>query len=919
MSRVVKKAFLKLFFVLLVAAQLAFFGFGSSAPKELNLGGIKRISRACYLIQHEYYDQSRIKLRDMLEEGFFELAKEVSEVLPQFEHQTLHFTVGTQKTKIDLSGIHDFYDILYPVSAAFHFIAENYKGDVQSQDMEYAFISGMLEVLDPHSAMFPPKAYEEFKTQTSGQYGGLGIVIGEKDYELTAVAVMEDTPAWRGGVKADDRILQIGRQATVNMTLSDAVDFMRGAPNTKVILKVQTITKGPDDKEIRLPPRDVELTREIISVPSVQVKLVTEGNKKMGVVRLKGFQEDTYVDMVKGIDALTQAAGGKLDGLVLDLRNNPGGLLDQAILIADRFLQSGDIVYTEGANEVDEEVAIAKKQDTDVLLPMVVLINEGSASASEIVAGALKNNGRAVVMGKKSFGKGSVQSLYSLHDGSSLKLTVAQYLTPGRVSIQAEGITPDIHLYPSLITEDNLDLRENQDFNEKKLDSHLENVKRLKASASWYDMTYLQTRLPEIESQYTSKIRLEEDYPLQISAKLLAQATTANKQQMIQEFKGLLDKESQNQDLQIAGTLKKRNIDWSLGQTAMPPQLEERHQFVDEAGNVIQQLPASAKIKLKVFLKNTGGSVLNRVIAETTSFNPLLDSKEFIFGKINPGQEVESDLSIAVPSEIINFKEDVALNIYTEKTTNAPVKKFIATQFIEKTAPDLTYSYRLYDGNGGGSSGNGNGIPEKNEKIVLVVKIKNLGPGVSEKTIVNLQNTEGDYVFLSQARQNLGVLKPGEESVANLSFEIKDNFDKTDFDIKLAALDDSTKASISDTLTFNSKATKTMDPKPGELQVTPRIEVSAATTQMKDKYKIVATVLGDAGLKDIAIFVKGKKLFYDNLQGGIAVKSKVIAVDVPLEDGLNSVVIQARGARDLINQKNLSVVYSDENKVTAKQ
>ena len=915
MSRIVKKIFLKLLFVILVTAQLAFFGFGASAPQELNLGGIKRISRACYLIQHEYYDKSRIKTRDMLEEGFFELAKEVPEVLPKFDNQILSFTVGTTQTQIDLSGIHDFYDILYPVSIAFDFVAKNYHGDVKPEDMEYAFISGMLEILDPHSAMFPPKAYEEFKTQTSGQYGGLGIVIGEKDYELTAIAIMEDTPAWRGGVKADDRILQIGRQATVNMTLSDAVDFMRGAPNTKVTLKVQTVTKDKDGKESRTPPRDVELTREIISVPSVQTKLVVQDGKKIGIVRLKGFQEDTYADMVKGLATLTQAAGGKLDGIVLDLRNNPGGLLDQAILIADQFLQSGDIVYTEGADEIDEEVATAKKQDTDVLLPTMVLINEGSASASEIVAGALKNNNRVVVMGKKSFGKGSVQSLYSLHDGSSLKLTVAQYLTPGRVSIQAEGITPDIHLYPSLITADNLDLRENQDFSEKKLDSHLENTKRLKTSSSWYDMTYLQTSLPEIESQYTSKIRLEEDYPLQLAAKLLAHATSASKQQMLLDFKPVLDKESQSQDPQIATTLKQRGVDWSLGQTATAVQLEERYQFVDEAGNIVQQLPASLKIKLKVFIKNTGTSVLNRVMAETTSFNPLLDNKEFVFGKINPGQEVESDLPITVPSEIINFKEDVALNIYTEKTEAAPIKKLIATHFVEKTAPDLTYSYQLYDGNGNGSVGNSNSIPEKGEKIALVVKIKNVGPGVSEKTIVNLQNTEGDYVFLSQARQNLGLLKPNDEATANLAFEIKDNFDKADFNIKLAALDDNTKASIADTLTFNAAAPKKMDPKPGEMQVTPRIEVSAATTQIKDKYKIVATVLGDAGLKDIAIFVKGKKLFYDNLQGGTIVKSKVIAVDVPLEDGLNTVVIQARGARDLINQKNLSVVYSDENKV----
>lgn len=903
-----KKILLKMGFLIVVCAQMAFFNFGTPQTPELNLNNVKRISRACYLIQHEYYDESRIKSREMLEEGFFELAKEVPEILPKFNGNKLTFKLASKQQDIDISGVKEFYDILYPVSQAFDFIRANYKGEIKSEDMEYAFIGGMLSKLDPHSVMLPPKAYEEFKTQTSGQYGGLGIVIGEKESELTVIAPIEDTPAFRAGIQADDKILQIGDQATANMTLSEAVDLMRGPAGTKITLKIKSKT---------FEPRDVVLTREIISIVSVQSKLLDQDGKKIGVLRVKGFQEDTYSDMVKNLAKLQAESHGKLHALVLDMRNNPGGLLDQAILIADRFLSAGDIVYTETAGELEEEVEVAKRQAEDVLLPMIVLINEGSASASEIVAGALKNNDRAIVLGKKSFGKGSVQSLFSLRDGSSLKLTVAQYLTPGRVSIQAEGILPDIHLYPSVVSEEFLDLREDSDFSEKKLDAHLENVKRLKNAAALYDMTFLKKDVNPVESQYTTKIREADDYQLMLSAKLLAAADTADKKSMLKKFQPILEKAADEQDALISAALKAQGVDWTDGRSNTEPKLDFRYQFLDEGGHVVQALPASSKAKLKVFVRNRGESPVHRVIGEIESFNPLVNAKELIFGKIGPGQEVSNEFQIKVPAEIINFKEEVTLNVYTAEAGETPIKTMIATQFLEKTSPNLAYSYRLFDGGRDGTTGNANGVPERGEKVALEVTVKNLGPGASEKTIVNLQNTQGDHVFLSKGRATLGELKTGQEAKADLSFHVRESFDKEDFSIKLSALDDQTKTSISDTLKFSAKKTPVNDPVFGQLQVTPRIEISAATTQIKDKYKIVATVMDETKLKDIAIFVKGKKLYYDNLLDA-SVKNKVIDVDVPLVDGLNSIVIQARGGRDLINQKNLSVVYHDLNKVAAK-
>lgn len=892
-------------FVMLAASQMAFVSL-SSRPMELKLDNIKTISRSSYYIQHEYYDSSRIKPRKMLEEGFFELAKQVPEVMPKFAGNVLDFRVGSKKINIDVSGLKQFYDILYPVSQAFEFLKKNYQGEEKFDDMEYAFVNGMLSVLDPHSLILPPKAYEEFKTQTSGEYGGLGIVIGMKDDELTVIAPIEDTPAWRAGIKAEDKILQIGDQATANMTLSEAVDLMRGVPKTKIALKVRSKSQEP---------REVELTREVITIVSVQSKLLEKDQKKIGVIRVKGFQEDTYTDLVKAYNQLSRKANGQLAGVVLDLRNNPGGLLDQAILIADKFLSHGNIVYTAGASESDEEVARSRNQKTDIKLPTVVLINEGSASASEIVAGALKNNNRAIVMGKKSFGKGSVQSLFNMRDGSSLKLTVAQYLTPGKVSIQAQGIVPDIHLYPSIVNDELIDVREDQLFSEEKLEAHLENSKYLKPSLPFYDMTFLLKEEKETENQYTSKIREENDYPLQLAARILSHTDKTEKEAMLKDVKDVLAKETKEQDKLIISALKEKELDWGLGQTIDKPKFSVSYQFYDESNKKINVLPAGQKVSVKVSVKNLSAQPLHRVMAEVESFNPLINGKELLYGKLAPQASLTREFDVKVPSEIINFKEAATLNLYTEKTIENPYKTSIATQFIEKTSPHLAYSYKIWDGGKKGTKGNQNGIPEKGEQIAMEVMVKNFGPGVSEKTVVNLQNTLGDHVFLEKARDTIGKIAAKQEKKAELKFAVKDSFHDDEFTIKFFAVDNETKSTISDTLVFNKKMAK-IEPKPEKLQVIPRIEMEASTRQIHNRYKVVAQIKNDTNLKDIAVFVKGKKLYYDNLENEKK-KTKLIDVTLPLEDGLNSIVIQARGARELINQKNLSVVYKEEGKLAA--
>ncbi|MDD2308722.1 MAG: S41 family peptidase [Desulfuromonadaceae bacterium] len=313
-------------------------------------------------------------------------------------------------------------------------VKKSYVEEVDTKKLIYGAINGMLSSLDPHSSFMPPDTYKEMKIDTKGAFGGLGIEISVKDGVLTVISPIEDTPAFKAGIKAGDMILKIDDKFTKDLNINDAVKRMRGQKGSKVIL---TIMRGGFDK-----PKDFPIVRDIIQVKSVRFNLMDGG---YGYVRIAQFQEKTDNDLLKALKTMKGEYKGELKGLVLDMRNDPGGLLDQAVKVADHFVPDGQmIVYTEGREKDSKMQFTANKGGKEPNYPIVVLINGGSASASEIVAGALQDHKRAIILGTQSFGKGSVQTIIPLSDDSGLRLTTARYYTPKGRSIQAKGITPDI-------------------------------------------------------------------------------------------------------------------------------------------------------------------------------------------------------------------------------------------------------------------------------------------------------------------------------------------------------------------------------------------------------------------------------------------------------------------------------------------
>ncbi len=357
----------------------------------------------------------------------------------------------------------DHFDALKRFSQVLDIVESSYVEDLSRSELIEDSIRGMLNELDPHSAYLDPDEMNQMQENTSGEFSGIGIEISMEQGRLVVVSPIEDTPAYEAGLQAGDFILEIDGESTQDVSLMDAVDKIRGPKGSTVTLTI--LHKDSNEPEM------VDIVRGTIPVISVKTEPLEEGYL---YVRLTRFNENTTRNLHEALDEYQRQH--ELKGVILDLRNNPGGLLDQAVSVSDTFLSEGKIVYIQGKNELNRRDFLAKEETTDVDAPMVVLINAGSASASEIVAGCLQDRNRALLLGESTFGKGSVQQIIPLADGAGIKLTTALYYTPNGRSIQAEGIEPDLVVpFVPHTPDEEEQLLKSLTVREKDLSGHLEN------------------------------------------------------------------------------------------------------------------------------------------------------------------------------------------------------------------------------------------------------------------------------------------------------------------------------------------------------------------------------------------------------------------------------------------------------------
>ena len=654
---------------------------------------------------------------------------------------------GTSK-RFGLERVTDLYELNWKLMDIFDFLERNLPQGADLQGLEYAAINGLLSTLDPHSVLLDAEVYREMQVGTEGRFGGLGVVISVKDGALTIMSVMPETPAAGVGLMSGDRLVQIGEESTINMPLSDAVTRLRGAPGTEVVLWIE--------REGLNRPKAYPIVREEIQIRSVEHQDLGDG---IGYVHIRNFQSNTYDDLQGALQELRKAHQGNLEGLVIDLRENPGGLLEQAVQISDIFLDTGTIVTTvrEGARQRDERHA--RRADTLNRLPLVVLINRGSASASEILAGALKHNDRAVIVGRQSFGKGSVQVVYKLDD-AALKLTVAQYLTPGDISIQSVGIVPDVEMLTLTVDADKMDLRPDDIRGEAALTSHLDSSKTLDVRPS--------VRLKSLGvSSSPREPAVDKDTWINFAKGFLKNSKALNRHQALSKAKGFVTEWRMGEEARLVDRLEKLGVDWHAG-GEVKSSLKASIQIEDAAsGQVISRGTGGQAIRLKATVRNEGSRTVHRLHGVVSSKIRALDGLECVFGRIDPGESREWSVNVTLARSTESHGDVLELELY-QGTSKALETVSLPFEVRALARPRFAHTVWLDDGP------TGDGLIQRGEELELVVQVTNQGRGVSDEVLVTIKNESGEGVFIRKGRQRLKSLAPGESGQARFVVAVRE-------------------------------------------------------------------------------------------------------------------------------------------------
>ncbi len=781
----------------MVGAPLALLG-RSSAADDYSLASLRYFHIAAGKITTDYVDPGRVDPLTMLRGALDQVARDVPEFLYELDvpNAELKLVVGLDTNDLalpELAGVPDLAALMKTVAG---FLDGHLAPAVPRREVEYAMMNGMLKTLDPHSFFINPQSFAEMQVSNDGHFGGLGITIGIREGRLTILYPLADTPAWRSGLKSGDHIDKIGRESTVNMELDEAVRKLRGVEGTQV-----TITVADDDGL----EREVTLTRARIDVPTVKSAYAGDG---VGYLQVLHFAKQTYDSLDEALDDLDTKAiadgHGHLQGLVLDLRGNPGGYLEQAKLMADKFIRSGTIVTTEGMAGTARVPSAAQRFGTENDLPIVVLVDAGSASASEIVAGALKNQERALVMGTRTFGKGSVQNLYERNfDAGALKLTTARYLTPGDVSIQGVGILPDVELRPAFTErEENgaLDIRmywDDFELREEDLDGSFQwgdaqtDEQRLRyvfsCAECWEDPTDRKREETALDA-----LRLPQ---VQAAKAVLLETASTSRDDLLAAARKVLPGVFAHREAELGEWMAANGMDWSKPPAG--PHEDARLTVELKVQSDDGALAPGADTDITLAVTNEGTEPLYRFRAVTDG--DFFRGREYFFGRIAPGETREYTVT-ARPRLWLNARtERVEWRFFASGDVKLPAPFVGSLRIKEALRPRFAYSWALIDDGTGTSEGNGDGLVQAGERLDLLVTVRNIGDGPTsdiwrtergllsaaedkdgdgvadrEAGFVRFKNESGDSVFLEEGSGSFS-LAPGEESRQRLRFRVADD------------------------------------------------------------------------------------------------------------------------------------------------
>jgi carboxyl-terminal processing protease len=909
-------------------AKAGLFNVLGSEPEEYSLKEMKYFNWTSLQIIESYVDQKRVNAFDMFKAALRGIEKAVPELLIKFNEDTLNLEVK-MGDKVASRRLERKPGVLWEntilLQWVFSFVDDNIRDRKKLFEVEFSAINEMLSELDPHSNFMNASQCNELKISTAGKFGGLGIIIQSKGGYITVVSPIKGTPAYRAGIKSGDKIVRIDDESAINMNLDQAVNRLRGEPGTKVTIYVL--------RESWSEPRKFVLTREEIKTRSVEKLLLSDEGKKHNVayIKLNGFSDETYEDVKKAFRDLKDEAKGRLDGVILDLRDNPGGLLDASVKVSDMFLRKGVIVSTQAKDGEKVEEKVASDSEGDIDLPMVVLINRGSASASEIVAGALKDNNRAVIIGQTSFGKGSVQILYdrpasrdeveSLKDyklsgplKDCLKLTIAEYMTPRNVSIQSIGITPDIYLVPQLVQKYSMNMYYFPRYSsEVKLEKHLESS-RPPEDKPFVVLPYVYEKdkdgddSDDSDDPYSQDIK--EDFEMRFAKELLINAKSNNRMEIIEAAKRLKETYFKTESSKFAEILKNRGIDFSEGESgSLDVDLSvsykkivyrngEKKDSSKKEEKIIEktvkidgdELRAGDDYFLSMRVTNKSSKPIYRLSGIIESQDPVLNGKEMFWGRLNPNESKEYDvlvkLSKTFPKVIIPYRIRFLINGKYQD------KEFVKNlKVINLPEPHYVLSYEIMDK---GEHSNNNQKIEKGETVTIRTEVVNMGEGEGFNPRVALQNQSGKSVYLKNGMCSYKSLKPSEKQTCELQFAVRDKTGEPDLKLKLYVSDDFfyEDASTVLKLPFMKSLGEVSS---GKVNLPIIKVVSAPELEIVNgkSAQIVFSVYNLKGREDIYVKANDSKAYYmRNSENKSTIEN--IKADVPLKEGFNNIYIFVR-------------------------
>ena len=893
--------------------QLEEFATGREQPYALE--NLRLLRRTMYFVEEKYVDPSRVDPDLMFDEALDDVERRVPEVLFRREPggRLLHIAVGSYTTTLDLPPIETVGQMNDQLARVASVLEPRLSDEVPLPEVEYALINGVLSTLDPHSVLLPPEVSKEMDVENSGQFGGLGITITLRDGRLTVEYPLEDTPAFRVGLKADDRIVRIDGESTINMELTEAVSKLRGEVGSTVVVHVE--------REGWSEPKPFTIERAQIKINPVKGELLEGG---VGYVRISNFHGMVSNDVTTFLSQFRRDNSGELRGLVLDLRGNPGGYLHQAVEVSDMFLDSGQIVSTveRGNRNVDEKGA--SRGNTEADYPIVVLVNANSASASEIVAGALKNRGRAVVVGERTFGKGSVQNLYdNPGDASKLKLTVAKYLTPGEKSIQAVGIPPDILVEQTIVheTEEGDHLiamyaRERVN-READLDHSLERGER-GGEAPVYSVRHLY--VPDVDSVRSDKLDLAEDWEVQFARDLiLAAPDEGNRAEVLASVGAVVSTHGKRQTDAIEGAFSEVGLEWGAGSQPASPTLSAVFDLGPDG------VLAAGEEEEEVWLRvtNDGPEPVHQVMAVSASTFDFLDGDEYYFGRILPGETRSWPTKISMIEGYRDEVGEVEFVFYdAERRELSSSAHMVRT--VGQPLPSFEWSYTLADSGVEGTRGDGDGVAEAGETVALTLTVKNVGDGATSEAFAKLKNRSGKELDLRTGVLELGEIAPGASVTDSFVFQIKGAEDlNVEFVLGDQARYDHAAIWRGGFYGFFTQSEELSVPvgraSTWEARRPPRLEVTRQPTLVTDEGQVVISGVArdDSGLRDVIVYKKGAdedgKIFFQGGDDGVT--TLPFTVDARLEEGWNLFVVLARDGDGLTDITSVNVWYDPSGQV----